>query len=255
MLISWFEISMAVTTSALVCRVIWLLQGKMLIHNWNGRFLSFINHKIFHGTSLDWTHLSAKFGCVFIFKYVCSFGQMNSKERRTSISKEDLANATLVTITNNIGSIAKLCAINQNIEKVYKIVTHIFANSQPKMYQINSYLMKFYFGRLYSLVISFASIKYQWNCWPMPWTTGRMAHWKHCFWSMKAISVQWAVCYNSMANWVHRKRMNRISQHIQAMKKDNSTNQMVQFIINTNIWNIIDFKKKSFVITQNCLKL
>lgn len=43
---------------------------------------------------------------------------MNSKERRSSISKEDLANATLVTITNNIGSIAKLCAMNQNIEKV-----------------------------------------------------------------------------------------------------------------------------------------
>lgn len=47
-----------------------------------------------------------------------SFGQMNSNERRSSVSKEDLANATLVTITNNIGSIAKLCAMNQNIEKV-----------------------------------------------------------------------------------------------------------------------------------------
>ena len=43
---------------------------------------------------------------------------MNHKERRSSVTKEDLANATLVTITNNIGSIAKLCAINQNIEKV-----------------------------------------------------------------------------------------------------------------------------------------
>lgn len=43
---------------------------------------------------------------------------MNGKERRTSVSKEDLANATLVTITNNIGSIAKLCAMNQEIEKV-----------------------------------------------------------------------------------------------------------------------------------------
>lgn len=43
---------------------------------------------------------------------------MNSTDRRTSISKEDLANATLVTITNNIGSIAKLCAMNQEIEKV-----------------------------------------------------------------------------------------------------------------------------------------
>lgn len=47
-----------------------------------------------------------------------SFGQMNGKERRTSVSKEDLANATLVTITNNIGSIAKLCAMNEEIEKV-----------------------------------------------------------------------------------------------------------------------------------------
>lgn len=45
---------------------------------------------------------------------------MNSRERRGSISKEDLANATLVTITNNIGSIAKLCAMNQEIEKVRK---------------------------------------------------------------------------------------------------------------------------------------
>lgn len=43
---------------------------------------------------------------------------MNSKERNNSVSKEDLANATLVTITNNIGSIAKLCAMNQEIEKV-----------------------------------------------------------------------------------------------------------------------------------------
>lgn len=49
---------------------------------------------------------------------MCSFGQMNGKERRSSVSKEDLANATLVTITNNIGSIAKLCAMNQEIEKV-----------------------------------------------------------------------------------------------------------------------------------------
>lgn len=43
---------------------------------------------------------------------------MNTKERRTSVSREDLANATLVTITNNIGSIAKMCAINEKIEKV-----------------------------------------------------------------------------------------------------------------------------------------
>lgn len=48
-----------------------------------------------------------------------SFGQMNSKNRRASVSKEDLANATLVTITNNIGSIARMCASNEKIEKVF----------------------------------------------------------------------------------------------------------------------------------------
>lgn len=44
---------------------------------------------------------------------------MNSKERRDTVSKEDLARATLVTITNNIGSIARMCAVNENIERVF----------------------------------------------------------------------------------------------------------------------------------------
>nr|KAF6304153.1 pantothenate kinase 1 [Myotis myotis]KAF6322661.1 pantothenate kinase 1 [Pipistrellus kuhlii] len=43
---------------------------------------------------------------------------MMSKEKRESISKEDLARATLVTITNNIGSIARMCALNENIDRV-----------------------------------------------------------------------------------------------------------------------------------------
>jgi len=47
-----------------------------------------------------------------------SFGQMNSRERRSSVSREDLANATLVTITNNIGLIARMCALNEKIDKV-----------------------------------------------------------------------------------------------------------------------------------------
>lgn len=38
---------------------------------------------------------------------------MMTKEKRDSISKEDLARATLVTITNNIGSIARMCALNE----------------------------------------------------------------------------------------------------------------------------------------------
>ncbi|KAM9466106.1 pantothenate kinase 1a [Clarias gariepinus] len=47
-----------------------------------------------------------------------SFGHMMSKEKRDSISKEDLARATLVTITNNIGSIARMCAVNEKIDRV-----------------------------------------------------------------------------------------------------------------------------------------
>ncbi|XP_055723240.1 pantothenate kinase 1a isoform X2 [Salvelinus fontinalis] len=47
-----------------------------------------------------------------------SFGHMMSKEKRDSISKEDLARAMLVTITNNIGSIARMCAVNEKIERV-----------------------------------------------------------------------------------------------------------------------------------------
>ncbi|XP_034235418.1 pantothenate kinase 3 isoform X2 [Thrips palmi] len=47
-----------------------------------------------------------------------SFGQMNTKERRANVSREDLARATLVTITNNIGSIARMCASNEKIHNV-----------------------------------------------------------------------------------------------------------------------------------------
>lgn len=42
-----------------------------------------------------------------------SFGNMMSKEKRDSVSKEDLARATLVTITNNIGSITRMCALKE----------------------------------------------------------------------------------------------------------------------------------------------
>lgn len=50
-----------------------------------------------------------------------SFGQMNSAPKRGSVKKEDLARATLVTITNNIGSIVRLCALNEKIERVSQI--------------------------------------------------------------------------------------------------------------------------------------
>ncbi|XP_063165788.1 pantothenate kinase 2, mitochondrial isoform X2 [Candoia aspera] len=47
-----------------------------------------------------------------------SFGNMMSKEKREAASKEDLARAALITITNNIGSIARMCALNENINRV-----------------------------------------------------------------------------------------------------------------------------------------
>ncbi|XP_065210683.1 pantothenate kinase 3 isoform X2 [Planococcus citri] len=47
-----------------------------------------------------------------------SFGQMITKEKRDSVTKEDLARATLVTITNNIGSIARMSAVNEKINRV-----------------------------------------------------------------------------------------------------------------------------------------
>ncbi|KAK2141020.1 hypothetical protein LSH36_1181g00002 [Paralvinella palmiformis] len=47
-----------------------------------------------------------------------SFGNMMCKERRNSISKPDLAKATLVMITNNIGSLARMCAVQEGIDRV-----------------------------------------------------------------------------------------------------------------------------------------
>ena len=47
-----------------------------------------------------------------------SFGNMCCKEKRGQVNKADLARATLITITNNIGSIAKMCAMSEGIERV-----------------------------------------------------------------------------------------------------------------------------------------
>jgi type II pantothenate kinase len=47
-----------------------------------------------------------------------SFGQMGAVSRREDVSKADLARSTLVTITNNIGSIAKMVALSEGIDKI-----------------------------------------------------------------------------------------------------------------------------------------
>ncbi|XP_013765131.1 pantothenate kinase 2, mitochondrial [Pundamilia nyererei] len=58
-----------------------------------------------------------------------SFGNMMSKDKRESVSKEDLARATLVTITNNIGSITRMCALNENIETVLFVGNFLRVNT------------------------------------------------------------------------------------------------------------------------------
>ncbi|XP_013873476.1 pantothenate kinase 2, mitochondrial isoform X2 [Austrofundulus limnaeus] len=58
-----------------------------------------------------------------------SFGNMMCKEKRESVSKEDLARATLVTITNNIGSITRMCALNENIERVVFVGNFLRVNT------------------------------------------------------------------------------------------------------------------------------
>ncbi|MGH0114412.1 UNVERIFIED_CONTAM: hypothetical protein FKN15_015348 [Acipenser sinensis] len=58
-----------------------------------------------------------------------SFGNMIHKEKREAVSKEDLARATLVTITNNIGWIAKMCAVSEKIDRVVFVGNFLRVNT------------------------------------------------------------------------------------------------------------------------------
>ncbi|XP_055593171.1 pantothenate kinase 3 isoform X2 [Uranotaenia lowii] len=71
-----------------------------------------------------------------------SFGQMNLEERRSSVSREDLANATLVTITNNIGSIARMCASNEKIDRVVFVGNFLRVN--PISMKLLAYAMDYW---------------------------------------------------------------------------------------------------------------
>uniref|UniRef100_A0AAG5DS34 pantothenate kinase n=1 Tax=Anopheles atroparvus TaxID=41427 RepID=A0AAG5DS34_ANOAO len=71
-----------------------------------------------------------------------SFGQMHLQERRASVSKEDLAHAILVTITNNIGSIARMCASNEKIEKVVFVGNFLRVN--PISMKLLAYAMDYW---------------------------------------------------------------------------------------------------------------
>lgn len=54
---------------------------------------------------------------------------MNAADKRSVVSREDLAHATLVTITNNIGSIARMCASNEKIDRVVFVGNFLRVNS------------------------------------------------------------------------------------------------------------------------------
>lgn len=47
-----------------------------------------------------------------------SFAHMTNKESRAKATPADLARATLVTVTNNIGSIARMVALNEKLERI-----------------------------------------------------------------------------------------------------------------------------------------
>ncbi|XP_073997781.1 pantothenate kinase 3 fbl [Rhodnius prolixus] len=71
-----------------------------------------------------------------------SFGQMMSSEKRENVTKEDLARATLVTITNNIGSIARMCALNEKISKV--VFVGNFLRINPISMKLLAYAMDYW---------------------------------------------------------------------------------------------------------------
>ncbi len=71
-----------------------------------------------------------------------SFGQMNCKQWRCKATVQDLARATLVTITNNIGSLARLCAKAEAIEQV--IFVGNFLRINPISMKMLAYAMDYW---------------------------------------------------------------------------------------------------------------
>lgn len=62
---------------------------------------------------------------------------MNDKGKREEASKADLARAVLVTVTNNIGSIARMCAVNEKIDRV------VFVGNFLRVNEISMNLLAF----------------------------------------------------------------------------------------------------------------
>ena len=73
------------------------------------------------------------------------------KQRRQEVTKEDLAKATLVTITNNIGSIARMCAVTEVLQWKHKNwITHIVV--YPCMCGLLS-VVDFFWQKVFKLLV------------------------------------------------------------------------------------------------------
>lgn len=57
-----------------------------------------------------------------------NFGHMNLAEKRKQVKREDLARALLEMVTINIGSIARMCAVNEGIDRVVFIGNFLRVN-------------------------------------------------------------------------------------------------------------------------------
>lgn len=73
-----------------------------------------------------------------------SFGFMHRKEKREEASKADLARATLVTITNNIGSLAMMTAMNLKLTRVVFVGNFLRVN--PIAMKLLAYAMEYWSG-------------------------------------------------------------------------------------------------------------
>lgn len=73
-----------------------------------------------------------------------SFGNMNLDEKRAEAKKEDLAKACLITVTNNVGSIALLCAQISKVERIL-FVGNYLKNNVMSMRQL-AYAVEYWSG-------------------------------------------------------------------------------------------------------------
>lgn len=103
--------------------------------------------------------------------YFFSFGNMISKNKRANVQKEDLARATLVTITNNIGSIARMCAVSEVYHMFYILCISYFKTFFIILFFFFqklsfSFFFSFFYReliKLFLLEIFFGWICYQWS--------------------------------------------------------------------------------------------